>query len=490
MCRSGTSRTGCPCTTSCRARSAWSRRPCPCCTSPPCDTAAGAGQVTGLLPVQTPLWQVSVCVQALPSLHDVPLPALVCAEHCPSTDCTSPRPCTSPPPGTSPGCFRCRCRSGSCRSACRRCCRCTTSRCPRWSAPSTAPSTDCTSPRPCTSPPPGTSPDWRRRTRPTGRCRSACRRCRRHSPSHWWRLSASGTSPSEGLQVPATLQVGAVHVIVAPGTHVPALAAVAHRAAVAVAAARSVGDGRAGPGRHRAGGAAAARRARVLPHAVRVAHLRLQAVALLGAHGARGAGAGVADVRAGGARVLPHAVRVAHLRLQIHAAFHARRAASRAGARGVDAHERAGGAGVRPGATGGVARLGLQPVALLRLRGADAATAGRAACTASATPTASATGEFRPRHRPSRPRRQPFRPRRQPSRPRRQPFRPRQLRRRSFLLHRRLPPPRLPDPRRRPTRRHRPVHRRRLDDRSFRRQRLRRRRASNAATSSRGRSRR
>ncbi len=32
-----------------------------------------AVQTTGLLPVQTPLWQVSVCVQALPSLHAVPL---------------------------------------------------------------------------------------------------------------------------------------------------------------------------------------------------------------------------------------------------------------------------------------------------------------------------------------------------------------------------------------------------------------------------------
>jgi len=29
--------------------------------------------VTGFAPVQTPAWQVSVCVQALPSLHDVPL---------------------------------------------------------------------------------------------------------------------------------------------------------------------------------------------------------------------------------------------------------------------------------------------------------------------------------------------------------------------------------------------------------------------------------
>src|SRR5437667_170156 len=34
-----------------------------------------AEQTTGLEPVQVPFWQVSVCVQALPSLHAVPLPA-------------------------------------------------------------------------------------------------------------------------------------------------------------------------------------------------------------------------------------------------------------------------------------------------------------------------------------------------------------------------------------------------------------------------------
>ena len=37
---------------------------------------------TGLPPVQTPDWQVSVCVHALPSLHDVPFGALG-FEHCP-----------------------------------------------------------------------------------------------------------------------------------------------------------------------------------------------------------------------------------------------------------------------------------------------------------------------------------------------------------------------------------------------------------------------
>ena len=32
-----------------------------------------AVHVTELLPVQVPLWQVSLCVHALPSLHDAPL---------------------------------------------------------------------------------------------------------------------------------------------------------------------------------------------------------------------------------------------------------------------------------------------------------------------------------------------------------------------------------------------------------------------------------
>jgi hypothetical protein len=41
-----------------------------------------AGQTTGLPPVHAPLWQVSVCVHALPSLHGVPL-ALLGLEHTP-----------------------------------------------------------------------------------------------------------------------------------------------------------------------------------------------------------------------------------------------------------------------------------------------------------------------------------------------------------------------------------------------------------------------
>src|SRR2546422_1373308 len=41
-----------------------------------------AVQTTGLLPVHTPLWQVSVCVQALPSLQVLPL-AFAGFEHVP-----------------------------------------------------------------------------------------------------------------------------------------------------------------------------------------------------------------------------------------------------------------------------------------------------------------------------------------------------------------------------------------------------------------------
>ncbi len=37
--------------------------------------AVAAGQVTGLLPVQVPLWHVSVCVQALPSEQLLPFAA-------------------------------------------------------------------------------------------------------------------------------------------------------------------------------------------------------------------------------------------------------------------------------------------------------------------------------------------------------------------------------------------------------------------------------
>ena len=43
---------------------------------------SSVGQMTGLLPTQTPLWQVSVWVQALPSLQGLPL-ATGEFTHCP-----------------------------------------------------------------------------------------------------------------------------------------------------------------------------------------------------------------------------------------------------------------------------------------------------------------------------------------------------------------------------------------------------------------------
>ena len=41
----------------------------------------GALHVFGFEPMHVPFWQVSVCVQALPSLHVVPFAMFVCAEH-------------------------------------------------------------------------------------------------------------------------------------------------------------------------------------------------------------------------------------------------------------------------------------------------------------------------------------------------------------------------------------------------------------------------
>ena len=49
----------------------------------PATLHVGAVHVTGLEPVHTPVWQVSVCVQALPSSHPVPLFAFVGVEHTP-----------------------------------------------------------------------------------------------------------------------------------------------------------------------------------------------------------------------------------------------------------------------------------------------------------------------------------------------------------------------------------------------------------------------
>lgn len=50
---------------------------------------SGAAQTTGLVPVQAPAWQVSVCVQALPSLHGVPS-AFAGLEHVPVAGLQTP----------------------------------------------------------------------------------------------------------------------------------------------------------------------------------------------------------------------------------------------------------------------------------------------------------------------------------------------------------------------------------------------------------------
>ena len=51
---------------------------------------SGAGHTTGFAPVQTPLWQLSLCVQAFPSLQAVPSALLgfeqpVAGSHTPAT---------------------------------------------------------------------------------------------------------------------------------------------------------------------------------------------------------------------------------------------------------------------------------------------------------------------------------------------------------------------------------------------------------------------
>jgi hypothetical protein len=53
---------------------------------------SSAAQVTGFPPVQTPAWQVSVCVQALPSLQGVPSGWLGAAEHVPLAGLHEPAP--------------------------------------------------------------------------------------------------------------------------------------------------------------------------------------------------------------------------------------------------------------------------------------------------------------------------------------------------------------------------------------------------------------
>jgi hypothetical protein len=49
-----------------------------------------AAQTTGFEPVQTPAWHVSVCVQALPSSHGVSFALATGAEHCPVVELQVP----------------------------------------------------------------------------------------------------------------------------------------------------------------------------------------------------------------------------------------------------------------------------------------------------------------------------------------------------------------------------------------------------------------
>src|SRR5258706_6584169 len=61
---------------------------------------SGAAQTTGLAPVQAPVWQVSVCVQALPSLQVVPLPTnwQPAVQHWLPSHCSPAPGCTMPSP--------------------------------------------------------------------------------------------------------------------------------------------------------------------------------------------------------------------------------------------------------------------------------------------------------------------------------------------------------------------------------------------------------
>jgi hypothetical protein len=104
-------------------------------------------------------------VQALPSLHVVPLPALVCAEHCPVDGLQVPATLHAAAAGQVTGLEP--------------------THAPDWQL------SVCVQPLPSSQPVPLAA------------------------------FVGVGHSPVEGLQVPATLQVGAVHVIVGPGVHVP-----------------------------------------------------------------------------------------------------------------------------------------------------------------------------------------------------------------------------------------------------------------------------
>ena len=177
-CRSGRCPSACTRCRRCRScrspRSGSSTRPCSVLQVPATWHWSLAVQVTGFEPVHVPPWQLSVCVQALPSLHVVPFAAVgfehapVLVLHVPATwhwslavQVTGFDPVQVPP--------------GRRRSACTRCRRCTSSR-SRPSGSSTAPCSGCTCPRRGTDRSPRTSTGARSRcTRPPGTCRLGAR---------------------------------------------------------------------------------------------------------------------------------------------------------------------------------------------------------------------------------------------------------------------------------------------------------------------------
>jgi len=220
-----------------------STRPSKCCR-PRDVTLIRSRAGHGLVPVHTPVWQVSVWVQALPSLQLVPF-AFDGFEHAPVALLQTPRRDTDPRPSRSRGWTPCIRRSGRCPSACKRCRRYSSSRSPSMGSStrrrsvadprvvalirgraghgvgpcahtglagvrlragvavvagsSRSPSVDSSKrpsrcrrpPRRGTDPRPSRSRGWPRCTRRPGKCPSGCKRCRRYSSS---RSPSAGSS--------------------------------------------------------------------------------------------------------------------------------------------------------------------------------------------------------------------------------------------------------------------------------------------------------
>ena len=138
----------------------------------------------GCAPVQAPAWHVSVCVQALPSLQAVPLGcgrvrADARRRVARAGDVALVAGRADDGVGAGAGA-----RLAGVASACRRCRRCRPCRWAR-SGSSRPRSPDRRRLRRGTDRWRCRRPGWRRRRRPPGRCRSACRRCRRCTRCRW-----------------------------------------------------------------------------------------------------------------------------------------------------------------------------------------------------------------------------------------------------------------------------------------------------------------